>query len=215
MRHRHPRRRVGLHQRERRARDLLVGVAGERPDERAGERRLAGAELARKREQVAAARDESEMLGQAGKRGLADAVNDVRGGDCGHALFTLSGAATRPIAALRAFLGQRLGAALSGRPRSGRRTVTRVPWPGSESSDMSPPCSSTRLLTIERPRPAPRCLEPWLRLSKRSKTLRCWSLGMPTPWSSTVNTIMPASRRQVMPMVSPGLEKPTAFDSRL
>ena len=36
---------------------------------------------------------------------------------------------------------------------SGKRTVTRVPRPGSNSSRMSPLCNSTRLLTIDRPRP--------------------------------------------------------------
>ena len=41
-------------------------------------------------------------------------------------------------------------------PLSGKRTVTRVPRPGSDSSAILPPCSSTRLLTIGRPRPAPR-----------------------------------------------------------
>src|SRR4029077_8052754 len=43
-------------------------------------------------------------------------------------------------------------------PASGKRTVTRVPRPGSDSSDMVPPCSSTRLLTTDRPKPTPRCL---------------------------------------------------------
>ena len=50
MRHRHARRRVALHQREGRARDLLALVAGERMDDGTGERRLAGAELAAQRE---------------------------------------------------------------------------------------------------------------------------------------------------------------------
>ena len=57
--------------------------------------------------------------------------------------------------------------------------VTDVPFPGSLSIRISPPCSSTRLLTIDNPRPAPRCLEPWLRETNRSSTLRCWSFGNP------------------------------------
>ena len=81
MRHRHARRRVALHQREGRAGDLLVLVAGERMDDGAGERRLAGAELAAQREQIPAPGNERELLAQADKLGLADVIDDVGGGD--------------------------------------------------------------------------------------------------------------------------------------
>ena len=93
MRHRHARRRVALHQREGRARDLLALVAGERMDHGAGERRLAGAELAAQREEIAAAGHERQVLAQADKLRLADAVDGVGSGTDGM-IFTLSGATT-------------------------------------------------------------------------------------------------------------------------
>ena len=56
MRNRHAPRRIGLHQRERRAGNLLALVAAERVDDGAGERRLAGAEIAAERDDVAGPR---------------------------------------------------------------------------------------------------------------------------------------------------------------
>ena len=53
MHQRKPRQLVGLHQREGRARHLDRLVVGEIADQRAGERGLAGAEIARQRDQVA------------------------------------------------------------------------------------------------------------------------------------------------------------------
>ena len=53
MHHRKARQLVDLHQREGRARHLNVRVAGEMADHGAGERGLAGAEIARQRDQVA------------------------------------------------------------------------------------------------------------------------------------------------------------------
>ena len=38
---------------------------------------------------------------------------------------------------------------------------------------------------------------------------------MPTPWSSTVNTIMPSVAPAAERTMSPGLEKPTAFDKQV
>ena len=105
VRHRHARRRVALHQREGRARDLLVLVAGERMDDGAGERRLAGAELAAQREEIAAARDERQVLAEADKLGLADIVDGVGNGDCQHALFIFKRRCRWPIADPQGHLG--------------------------------------------------------------------------------------------------------------
>src|SRR5262249_53593608 len=152
---------------------------------------LAGAHLAPECDEVAAADLERQQVRQPHDAGLIEIAGPLRG----HAR-------------------EASDAGCPSAPCSGKRTVTRVPWPGSDCSDMVPPCSSTRLLTMASPSPAPRCLEPWLRLSNRSST-RCWSsLGIPTPLSSTVNAIMPASRRTVTLMVSDGLEKPMALASR-
>ncbi len=94
MRHRHARRRIALHQRERRARYLLALVAGQRLDDGTCQRRLAGAEIAAQSQQVAAPRDERKLLTQAHQLGLTETVDDVGSGVCGHALSLLGGAAT-------------------------------------------------------------------------------------------------------------------------
>ena len=46
---------IGLHERESGARNLEVGIVGQQADERAGERRLAGAEPTRQRHEIAGA----------------------------------------------------------------------------------------------------------------------------------------------------------------
>src|SRR5690606_7448796 len=61
-------------------------------------------------------------------------------------------------------------AAGSASGRTGRRTVTTVPLPCWELMATVPPWRSTKLLTIDRPRPAPPRAEPLARLSKRSNT---------------------------------------------
>src|SRR5581483_3566036 len=193
MGQRQPRRLVDLAERERRAWHLRRLVPHQGRDQRPCERGLAGAHLAGQSDDIAAPDLEGEEIGQPDHTGLIEVE--------------------RPLEAhARAASGAGSGLRM---PLSGKRTVTRVPSPGSDSSAMVPPCSSTRLLTIDRPSPAPRCLEPWLRLSKRSSTRCCWSLGMPTPWSCTANATMPASRHTLRPMVSAGLEKPMALASRL
>ena len=53
MHHREARQLVGLHQREGRARHLDRGIVGEMADQRARERGLAGAEIARQRDEIA------------------------------------------------------------------------------------------------------------------------------------------------------------------
>ena len=80
MRHRHARRRVALHQRERRARDLLALVAGERLDDGTCQRRLAGAEVAAQSQQVAAPCHKRKLRTQAHQRGLAETIDDVGSG---------------------------------------------------------------------------------------------------------------------------------------
>src|SRR4029079_8310246 len=151
-----------------------------------------GADLTLQGNDIAAANLQCQQVGQPDDTGLIEVARPL----CGHARAAS-------------------GAGCWRMPCSGKRTVTLVPSPGSDSSDMLPPCNSTKLLTMASPSPAPRCLEPWLRLSNRSNTRCCWSLGMPTPLSSTVNAIMPASRRTVTMMVSDGLENPMALASRL
>src|SRR5690606_22413335 len=130
-------------------------------DKGACECRLAGAEITRKRDEISGAHLECNQLGEAGKPNLVDAVDNPGAAHATEMVFAAS---------------------VPGRgPCSGKRTVTAVPSPGSLTRLMVPPCSSTRLLTIGRPRPAPRCLEPRLRDTKRPSTSRCWSCGIPAP----------------------------------
>src|SRR5262249_51192469 len=146
---------VGLGKREGWAGHLGHHLAHERGDQGARKRGLAGPYLAAECNEVAAANFERQQIGEADDAGLIELA--------------------RPFHH-HARAASDVGSACA--PASGKRTVTRVPWPGSDSSDMVPPCSSTRLLTMASPSPAPRCLEPWLRLSNRSSTRCCWSLGM-------------------------------------
>ena len=54
----------------------------------------------------------------------------------------------------------RVSGGFSKPPEKGRRTVTEVPAPGADSSEIEPPWRSTMCLTIERPSPVPPvCLE--------------------------------------------------------
>ncbi len=69
MLHRHARV-VGLHQREGRARHFEGRVVGQRPDQRPGQRRLAGAEIALQRQHVAGAQRHGEILAEPCGRGL-------------------------------------------------------------------------------------------------------------------------------------------------
>jgi hypothetical protein len=79
VRDRHAPRRVGLHERERRARDLLALIAAERADDGAGERRLAGPELAPERDEVSGAGGKGDVLGEPGKLALPDAGDGAGG----------------------------------------------------------------------------------------------------------------------------------------
>ena len=131
---------------------IRVGdVIALRGDLGACQRRLAGPDLSGKGHDIALAQLEGQQLREPDDAGFIEVARKHRA----HALAA-SGAGSGRLM-----------------PSSGKRTVTHVPRPGSDSSDMVPPCSSTRLLTIDRPSPAPRCLEPWLRLSKRSSTRCC------------------------------------------
>src|SRR6516225_413222 len=66
---------------------------------------------------------------------------------------------------------------------TGRRMVNVLPFPGSLSTEISPPCATTMWCTIDKPRPLP--LTSWTRPVptrwKRSKTRLCSSEAIPTP----------------------------------
>ncbi len=101
-------------------------------------------------------------------------------------------------------------------PASGKRTVTRVPGRARCMSDTLPPCNSTRLLTMERPRPAPRCLralaaalEALEHLAPADRAERRRPDPRPRRRACRVRASADAD------LVSPALEKPMAFDSRL
>ena len=110
-----------------------AGLAQRARDQGAGECGLAGAE-------IAAQRDRRRR-----RRSLSASSSASR-------TTPASSRSPRPFGA-HARPGPRGPARAGARPLSGKRTVTRVPRPGSDSSAMAPPCSSTRLLTIESPRP--------------------------------------------------------------
>src|SRR5262245_48449553 len=144
MRDRQARRYIGLVQRERRTWYLDATVGHQRADQGTRQRGLPGPQLAAEGDNVTAADLEREQLGEPHAAALVEF--------------------TRPLHWLSAYAWAGAWSAAVGAdpvmPFSGKLTVTRVPRPGSDSSDMTPPCNSTRLLTMERPRPAPRCLEP-------------------------------------------------------
>src|SRR5581483_2044498 len=50
----------------------------------------------------------------------------------------------------------------------GKSQITTVPLPTTESTCTLPPCSSTKERTSDSPSPAPRCRDPWERLSNQS-----------------------------------------------
>ena len=68
--HGEPRQHVGLHQGEGRTRHLQRGIFGEMADQRARERGLAGAEVARERDQVARLQHRRDVDGEALRRAL-------------------------------------------------------------------------------------------------------------------------------------------------
>ena len=61
--------------------------------------------------------------------------------------------------------GEQAPASAMSRWGTGSRQMIRVPRPGAESIATVPPCSSIRLLTSDRPRPAPDCRAPRSNLS--------------------------------------------------
>ena len=70
---------IDLHQREGRARDLQLRLAGEDADEGAGQRRLAGAEAARQGHEIAGL----QFLGQNAREALRRFVVGKRHDPCG------------------------------------------------------------------------------------------------------------------------------------
>ena len=123
---------VALRQREGRARHFERVVVGEIADHGARRRGLAGAEIARQRDDVAGADQQREVGHQMRRRRLVR----QRHRECrwrGHS------------AALRCAFWS-----------IGKSQVTVVPLPTTESTRTLPPCSSTKERTSDRPRPAPR-----------------------------------------------------------
>src|SRR6185437_13087068 len=81
----------------------------------------------------------------------------------------------------------------------GRAKTNRLPCPGSLSTQMRPPCNSTRRLESARPRPVPSpCCTPTSVCWNSSKILS-WSAGaMPGPVSVTDTYTSPAAHAVVM-----------------
>ena len=86
---------------------------------------------------------------------------------------------------------------------SGKVQITVVPRFSPVSMRTVPPCSSTKLLTMERPRPAPRRRPPLARGSKRLNTVSSTSGAMPGPSSCTENSTPAATWRQTSVTVLP------------
>ena len=79
---------------------------------------------------------------------------------------------------------------IAGPPAPGSETTKLLPWPGTESTAISPPLASTKPLAIASPRPAPPCGAARPPCWNGSK-IRCRSLsGIPGPWSTTRTTIL-------------------------
>ena len=90
-----------------------------------------------------------------------------------------------------------------------------VPAVGFDSIDTEPPCSSMRLLTNDRPRPAPDSRACGLPRSNFSKT-RSWSTaGMPTPVSVTARISSLPLRRASSRIEPPAGVNLIAFEIRL
>src|SRR3954452_18155298 len=109
---------------------FVLADAGEFADQRARQRRLAGAEIARERDEIARLdqrRDASRERG--GRRLVGKLIVETH-------LFR-QGGSPHPVAAFTT------ASALSG-----NRQVTTVPWPGADCISTSPPCSSTNERTI-------------------------------------------------------------------
>src|ERR1700754_2388632 len=190
MKQRERRQVVALHQREGRARDFERLIAGEIADHCAGRRGLAGAEVARQRDDIAGADQQREVGHQMRGRHLAcERHRECRG--LGHS------------AALRCAWA------------TGNSQVTVVPRPTIESTRTLPPCSSTKDFTNGRPRPAPRCCEPLEWLSNQSNTLSLTSAGIPGPESLTARTILCPVRLALTVIAAFCGENPTAFERRL
>ena len=100
---------------------------------------------------------------------------------------------------------------------SGRWTVTVVPLPSPALfTPTVPPCSSTRLLTSDRPSPSPPCLRvveasPWRKRSNRCGMNAGW---MPMPVSATAISTCASSRCEHDLHVPPRGVNLMAFDSR-
>jgi len=92
-------------------------------------------------------------FGYCNLRGMGRAFWRVAVRSAGHSVIAPSDGAPAPPAAFTA----RLISALPprGAPQRGSRTVKRVPWPGSLCASTVPPCSSTILRTMDKPRPLP------------------------------------------------------------
>src|SRR6185369_3976827 len=182
---------VALRQRECRAWHFQHGIVGEIADHGARRRGLARAEVARERDDIARADQQREVGHQLRRCRLVRQRYRKCRGRC-HS------------AALRCAFWS-----------IGKSQVTVVPLPTTESTRTLPPCSSTKERTSDRPRPAPRCREPWEWLSNQSNTLSFTSAGMPGPESLTVKITRCSVRRALIVTAASCGENPTALASRL
>ena len=167
MHHGEARQRIGLHQREGRARHVERLVVRKMPDQRARERGLAGAEVARQRDEIARLEDRREVDREPARRELVREHDREAGRrDCEHRvqcdrisrMMSSETYACRVKAGTGFLAGScaRYSAASRSACLSGKTQVTVVPRPTAESSFTVPPCSSTKERTIDRPSPAPR-----------------------------------------------------------
>src|SRR5439155_3716184 len=98
----------------------------------------------------------------------------------------------------------------------GRVNTNVLPFPGSLSTQIRPPCSSTRRFESASPSPVPSpCSLPAAACWNSSK-IRAWSAGaIPGPVSATETRTSPSTRAALTSTAPPGGVNLTAFQSRL
>ena len=175
-------------------------------DQRARERGLAGAEVARQRDEIAGL----ERSPRCRPRGAASPARS-------RARSVKTGADGRDqqhcVDVVRSFrLGRRLPVRMPERENAGH---------GGAAADgrielTVPPCSSTKERTIDRPRPAPRWCEPsaWVSNQSNTRSLHLGrNAGAAVGDAEHDRAVAPLGRRAAPRR--PAGEKPTALDSRL
>src|SRR5680860_222526 len=119
---------VVLHQRERRAGDIVVRIGHDRANEGACEGRLACAKLSRKRHDIARLQYERQEIGKPRNACLIRILDQVIRA---HAVAAAGGTPSSTSSCPRV--------PVTGTDLTGRRTVTVVPTPGADASATLPP----------------------------------------------------------------------------